>query len=186
MKHIYHNFILIFLIIAQISCGFNDVSMGAYTPGVNKSINIEDADKTPTNFVNMLIEGMALDSSKAQGVRLILSDFEQKKVGLGKNSDDFKDLVKEREGAYRNLLTPIELAQMRFIKLRFYNFPLKGQRQVTNIQKSTNMTDGETLKYIEIVERFKLDKDRSLMNQRLKDLLGNKYQVLVSKGIFYR
>jgi len=169
-----------------ISCKSDKATESAYSPVFNDAINIDATPKSMDGYSQLLVRALDLDSIRSQKLTTIIHAFEIKRTGLAKGGRRVKILTQEREEELNALLTPTELEQLRFVKLRYNNFPLKNPKQVTNIQKTVGMSDGQVLKYIEIVERFKKDGKKPQMNQRLQELLGDKYHDLLKAGTFYK
>lgn len=183
---IYSKLFFLALIVSFASCISDRAVQSNYSPEYLTNFDILSAPKTPSSFSRLVVEGLTLDSIKGPKLMAIMNTFESKRGSLSKSDPEMTRITAEREASLEALLTKTELEQLRFIKLRFNNFALKNPKQVTNIQKAVGMSDGQVLKYIEIVERFKRGGDKPQMHLRLKELLGDKFNALFQQGIFYK
>ncbi len=158
----------------------------SYTAAYNRAFDIDVYPKEPTRYYSLLTKALALAPERAKKIRPIIIKFrdaKKQKPSPGR----LQQLVDIREKEFETVLSPIEIIQKRFVNLRFNDMELKHPLQVTNIQKTIGLSDGQVLKYIEIVELYKFNQDEDLLHNRLKGLLDmDTYHRLVDLGIFYK
>lgn len=155
--------------------------IGDFEPVVNDTIQIN----TSKQYVDLLSVGLKLNEQQTASVRKILRDFRSKRKGVSQK--ELEKLFEIREKKIAKVLNPLQNKLRQYVKAKFYfkNAP-KNQLHPINLQKEFSLSDGQTLKLIEIVFLYERDDDTVLRDKRLTTLIGSenaKKYITKLKGI---
>lgn len=137
----------------------------------DKKLDIASVPTEESKYFALLSKALNLKAPKRRRLKKILLEFRTKKKGA--NEQKLKRLVSEREAAYVEILSPIEMEQKKFITLKFNKFQPKNPKHLINLQTSLSLSDAEMLKYIEVITLFKYNRDQNLRDERLTKVLGD-------------
>lgn len=133
---------------------------------VNDTIKIDQQAK----YYELLDAGLNLNKKQKKKIRQILSEFRKKRKGASETA--VRKLINIREKEVASILSPVQMELRKYINAKYHGSSPKDQFHPCNIQKDLKLTDGQTLKLVEVLKLYETNEDAKVRDQRLIAFLG--------------
>ena len=170
-KGFYHKKLVEILILRSLNKGYYKLPI-EYQDNYDEDLVID----TSKDYKDSLPEILSLNNTQSIIIKNILHSYGDS-LKVVKNLSEKNRLINKRQLKFKSILTPVQLAKQKYINARFFNVNPKNKTHPLIIQKQLNLSDAQILKYIEVMEIYKIILDEELTNKRLLNLLGEeKYE----------
>lgn len=165
---------IILVLLTVLGCKDDKLTQSSYSNKLDSFV----IDKN-LNYNQVLKQALELDEAAFGKVRGILASYRK---NLKSKPERAEVLKKNREKKLSRFLSPIQMQKRKYVNAVYYNTVPKYPTHPANVKKKYKLTDGQTLKLIEIEGLFAADKDVATRKKRLEALLGATNMAMYLKG----